>query len=128
MKTRISIALAMLAGFAIGAATIEGLHAQTKAPVYTIVEVDVTNAEAYAKEYAPKAQALVKKHGARLLAASSKVTSLEGAPPKRIAVLQWESMEKVNAWYKSAEFKDNRKIGNKYAKFRIFAVEGVPQP
>ena len=88
---------------------------------------DVSNPEAYAKEYVPKAQALIKKHGGKFLAASNNVVAFEGAPAKRIAIQQWESMEKVKAWQNSAELKENRKIGNKYAKFRILAVEGMPQ-
>ena len=35
--------------------------------------------------------------------------------------------EKVQAWRNSAEYKELRKIGDKYATFRAFAVEGVPQ-
>ncbi len=36
-------------------------------------------------------------------------------------------MEKIEAWYNSTEYKEARKIGDKYAKFRSFAVEGLPQ-
>jgi uncharacterized protein (DUF1330 family) len=88
----------------------------------------VTDLDNYVKEYAPKAQALIKGSGGRLLAAGQKVTPIEGAPPKpRVAVLQWESMEKLQAWRNTPEFKENRKIGDKYAKFRSFAIEGLPQ-
>lgn len=128
MKTRTSVALAVIAGFGLGAATIHGLYAQAKPPVFVVAEIDVSNPEAYAKEYAPKAQALIKQQGARLLAASSKVVTIEGQPAKRVAVLQWESMDKVKAYYGSAQYKEIRKIGDKYAKFRLVAVEGVPQP
>ena len=84
--------------------------------------------DAYTKEYAPKAQALIKASGGRLLAAGQNVTSIEGAPPKpRVAVQVWDSMEKIRAWRNSAEFKEIRKIGEKYAKFRSFTVEGLPQ-
>jgi heme-degrading monooxygenase HmoA len=47
--------------------------------------------------------------------------------PKRVAVSSWDSIEKIQAWRNSAEFKDNRKIGEKYATFRSFTVEGLPQ-
>ena len=88
----------------------------------------MTNIDAYTKEYAPKAQALIKKSGGRLLAAGQKVTAIEGQPPKaRVAVQVWDSLEKIQAWRNSAEFKENRKIGDKYAKFRSFTVEGLPQ-
>jgi uncharacterized protein (DUF1330 family) len=128
MRTRYMVTLAVVAGFGLGAVTVHGLHAQTKPPIYYIAEIDVTNVDAYTKEYAPKAQALIKASGGRLLAAGQKVTAIEGAPPKpRVAVQVWDSMEKIQAWRNSAEFKENRKIGDKYAKFRAFTVEGLPQ-
>jgi hypothetical protein len=68
MKTFFTVSLAMLAGAAIGATAVKGLHAQAKAPVYVVSEIDVTNPEAYGKEYAPKAQALIKASGGRFLA------------------------------------------------------------
>jgi uncharacterized protein (DUF1330 family) len=125
MKTRTSIALAVIAGFGLGAISIQTLHAQAKPPVYTVTEIDVRNNDAYMKEYAPKVQALVKEKGGKGLAASNGIT-IEGAPAKRIAINQWESLEKAKAYYSSKEFKENRKIGGKYAKFRTIAVEGRP--
>ena len=128
MKSQYMITLAVVAGFGLGAVAVQGLHAQAKPPVYYIAEIDVTNVDAYTKEYAPKVQALIKAGGGRLLAAGQKVTSIEGAPPKpRVAVQVWDSMEKIQAWRNSAEFKELRKIGDKYAKFRTFTVEGLPQ-
>ena len=125
MKTRTSIALAIIVGFGLGAVSIHTLHAQAKPPVYTIVEIDVTNNDPYMKEYAPRAQALIKEKGGKLMAASNGIV-FEGAPAKRIAIQQWESLEKAKAWHGSKEYKENRKIGDKYAKFRVVAVEGRP--
>jgi uncharacterized protein (DUF1330 family) len=128
MKTKYAVPLAVIVGFGLGAVAIEGLHAQAKPPVYTVTEVDVTNLDAYMKEYAPKAQALIKKSGGRFLAAGQNVTALEGAPPKkRVAIQVWDSLEKIQAWRNSAEFKENRKIADKYATFRTYAIEGLPQ-
>jgi len=128
MKTQYMITLAVVAGFGLGVVAVQGLHAQAKPPVYYIAEIDVTNLDAYTKEYAPKAQALIKVSGGRILAAGQKVTAIEGAPPKpRVAVLLWDSMEQIRAWRDSAEYKEARKIGDKYATFRAFTVEGLPQ-
>ena len=128
MKTQYMVTLAVVAGFGLGAVAVQGIHAQAKPPVYYIAEIEVTNLDAYTKEYAPKAQALIKASGGRLLAAGQKVTAIEGAPPKpRVAVQVWDSLEKIRAWRDSAEYKELRKIGDKYAKFRAFAVEGLPQ-
>jgi len=118
----------MIAGAALGGAAIQGLHAQAKPPVYLVTEITVTNLDAYTKEYSPLAQASIKKAGGKLLAAGQNVTALEGSPPApRIAIQQWDSLEKLQAWRNGAEYKDARKIGDKYAKFRAFAVEGLPQ-
>jgi len=128
MKTYYTVTLAMLAGIGIGAAAVQSLHAQAKPPVYYVAEIDVTDIEGYTKEYAPKVQAIIKAAGGRLLAAGQKVTAFEGEPPKsRVAIQQWESIEKIQAWRNSAENKEVRKIGDKYAKFRSFAIEGLPQ-
>jgi uncharacterized protein (DUF1330 family) len=123
----------MFAGAALGGAAIQGLHAQAKAPVYYVGEINVTNSDAYAKEYAPKALALIKKHGGRFLAlggsggATVKITALEGDPPKRAAIQVWDSMEKLQAWRNDPEFKEIRNVGNQYATFRAYAIEGLTQ-
>jgi uncharacterized protein (DUF1330 family) len=134
MKTYFAVTLAMLAGAAIGAAAVNGLHAQAKAPVYAVSEIDVTNPEAYGKEYAPKAQALIKASGGRFLAiggtagaGAGKVTAFDGGAPKRATIQVWESMEQYQAYRNLPAFKEARQIGEKYAKFHTFTVEGVPQ-
>jgi uncharacterized protein (DUF1330 family) len=131
MKPNYKIAVAMLASAALGALAVQGLHAQAKPPVYYVAEIDVTNPDAYAKEYAPKAQALIKSLGGRFLAVGGagttigKVTAFDGEAPKRVVVQVWDSMEKIQAWRANEEYRELRKIGEKYAKFRTFAVDGV---
>ena len=128
MNRLVTLGITLLAGAAIGAAAVQGLHAQAKPPVFVVTEIDVTNLDAYTKEYAPKAQALIRSSGGRILAAGQNVTSLEGDKVKpRVAITSWESMDKVQAWRNTADFKANREIGNKYAKFRSFTVEGMAQ-
>ena len=130
MKVYCVMGLAMFAGVAIGAVAVRTLHAEAKPPIYYITEVDVTNLDAYTKEFAPKAQASMKAAGGRLVALGSgkKVTAIEGEPPKpRVAIQVWDSLENLQAWRNSAEYKDARKIGDKYAKFRAYSVEGLEQ-
>jgi uncharacterized protein (DUF1330 family) len=128
MKTRYTVALSMCAGAALGAAAIQGLHAQAKPPVYYIAEIDVTNLDAWQKDYAPRAQAVIKAAGGRVLAAGQNVTSIEGAPPKqRIALIQWESAEQVQSWRNSAAFKEIAPMREKFGTVRSFTVEGLSQ-
>jgi uncharacterized protein (DUF1330 family) len=128
MRTRYTVTLAMLAGFGLGAVAVQGLHAQAKPPVYYIAEIEPTNLESYTKEYAPKAQAVIKAAGGRFLAAGQKVTAIEGDPPRpRVAIIAWDSMEQIQAWRNSAAFKELLPTREKMAKFRGFTVEGLPQ-
>jgi len=128
MKTQYTVALAVVAGFGLGAVAVESLHAQAKPPVYYIAEVDVTNPQGYAKEYVPLVVSLTKAASGRILAQGGKITVFDGQPPKpRVVVQVWDSIEKVQAWRNSKEYKDARKIGDKYATFRTYAVEGLAQ-
>ena len=55
MKTLYTAAFAMLTGAAIGALAVQGLRAQTKPPAYVVTETEITNLDAYQKEYVPLA-------------------------------------------------------------------------
>jgi uncharacterized protein (DUF1330 family) len=46
-------------------------HAQGKPPVYQVVEIDMSDQEAYLKDYVPKAQAAIKAAGGKFLAVTS---------------------------------------------------------
>jgi uncharacterized protein (DUF1330 family) len=131
MKQYFGLALGLLAGTVIGAAAVTGLHAQAKPPVYLVTEIDVTNPEAYGKEFAPKAQAIIKESGGRFVAiggtagaGAKAVTAMAGTPPKRVTIQVWDSVEALNKWYNGADYQAALKIGEKYATFRRYAVEG----
>lgn len=128
MKSNYKLAIAMLAGSVIGAAAVQALHAQTKPPAYVISEIDVTNADAYAKEYVPLANKALAESGQKRLASGGKTITLAGAPPaSRVVLSMFESLEKAQAAYSSPAYLEARKIGDQYGKLRIFAVEGISQ-
>jgi uncharacterized protein (DUF1330 family) len=89
--------------------------------------IEVTDIDGYTKEFAPKAQAIYKAAGAKYLAAGQKVIALEGEAPKRLVIQQWDSVEQMKAVRETAEYKETRKLGDKYAKFQSFAIEGLAQ-
>ena len=93
-----------------------------------MTEIDVTNVDAYNKEYVPAVRPIIAKSGGKLVAVSQDPTSIEGAPQKsRVAINVFESLEKAKAWREGADYKEARKIGDKYAKFRAYVVEGFAQ-
>jgi len=119
--------LAMFAGFGLGAVAVQGLHAQAKPPVYSVAEIDIADQAAYST-YVPKAQAVIKAAGGKILAAGGTITAVEGEPPKsRVVIQQWDSLEKYQAYRSSAAFKDLLPMREKVAKWHTFVVEGVPQ-
>jgi uncharacterized protein (DUF1330 family) len=127
MKKRFTTALAVLTGIALGATVVQSLHAQAKPPVYMIAINDVTNPDGYKNEYLPPAQASLKAHGGVYVAAGVG-TVIDGNLPKgRTVILRWDSMEQLLAWRHSPEYEAARKIGEKYAKYNLVAVEGVKQ-
>jgi uncharacterized protein (DUF1330 family) len=91
----------------------------------------VTNPDAYGKEYAPKAQAIIKAAGGRQLAigevagaGAKQVIAFDGEAPKRAVIQVWDNMEKLKAWRANPDYIEARKIGERYAKFHSFAIEG----
>jgi uncharacterized protein (DUF1330 family) len=128
VKTSYTIALSLLAGTGAGALAVQALHAQSKVPAYYVAEVEVTDQEGYQKEFVPKAQAVVRAAGAKFIIQGGKTVSLKGEPAKpRVVIQQWENMDQLMRWYNSSEQKALRDVQDKYAKVRMFAVEGVPQ-
>ena len=79
-------------------------------------------------EFLPLANKALGAGGVKFLARGGKTMAIDGEPPKgRVIVGQYESIEKAYATYTSPAYKEARKTGDKYAKFRIYALEGVAQ-
>jgi len=128
MRIDSALALTLLASFALGAATVQALHAQSKPPGYAIVEIDASNPDALLKEYAPVATKAIEAAGGKFLVRGGRTVSIDGAPPKgRIVVSAYDSVEQAQAALASPAFLEARKIGDKYATFRTFVVEGLPK-
>ena len=126
MNMKYKIALAALAGAALGAAAMQGLHAQAKPKGYLVTETEVIDAAA-AAVHSPLAQAAIKNAGGRtLIPTTAKVVAIVGEPPKRFGVSEWESLEKAEAYRNSAEWKALSPQRDKAVKtVRSFVVEGA---
>jgi uncharacterized protein (DUF1330 family) len=127
MRTRYTIAFSILVGAAIGAATLQTLHAQAKPPVYMIAINEVSNQEGYTKEYLPAAQKSIKDHGGVYIGAGPGTQIAGSLPNGRVVILRWETTEALMAWRNSPDYQAALKMGEKYAKYNIIAVNGVKQ-
>ena len=126
MKSFYAVSLALLTGAGVGAAAVQGLHAQAQPPAYAIAEIEVANQDSYAKEYLPPSSKALLDNGAKYLARGGRTASIKGEAPKRIILLTFENFEKAQAAFNSPAFQAAVQTGEKYAKFRIYAVEGAP--
>jgi uncharacterized protein (DUF1330 family) len=121
VRYRYKVAIAMLAGIALGAAVTKALYAQAKAPAYVVIAIDrITDAEAY-KPLPAKGRAAAEAAGGRYLI----ITRLDGRMPERFAVIEFESAAQAQAWYRSAAQKEADAIRAKSTDSAAFIVEGV---
>jgi len=124
MKTNYKLAIALVAGVAIGGAAIQGLHAQAKPMGYVVTEVTIIDEAAF-KEFSSKTQATVDPFGGKRLVRGGKITALDGEPPKRVIITAFESVEKAQAWRDSAAWKALLPIRAKAVKAREYIAEGA---
>ena len=130
MNSGCRIGLVMLTGTILGAFGNETLHSQAAPPAYLIGQIDVSDPDGYAKEYLPKAREIIKAHGGKLVAAAgaaatgSQVVAVDGNPPKRVVIYMYPSMEALRAWRNDPAYVQVRAVGEKYATYHTFAVEG----
>lgn len=127
MKTRYPVAAAFLAGAALATVGIRILHAETRPPAYVVAESDVMDDALYGKTYVPLAAKAIVAAGGTYLVRNGASDSLFGVPPKRIAIIRFDSLAKAVAAFNSPAYKAAKKAGDEAADFRIYAIEGVAQ-
>ncbi len=101
--------------------------AQTKTVAYAVVELDVRQPDEFAKEFFPLAAKIFAEAGGTFLVRPSAPTAIDDVPPKRVAIIRFDSVEKAKATFASDAYREARKIGDKYASFKIFVLE-APAP
>jgi uncharacterized protein (DUF1330 family) len=127
MKTTLKMTAAIVGGVLVGGGAIQLLHAQSKPPAFVVSEIAVKDEEGYAQNFLKAAQKDIADHGGNYLAGGYKKTiSLAGSePPNRVVILQFADMDQVKEWRDQGAMDLENSVGNKYASFRIYAVEGV---
>jgi len=106
MNTKLKIALAVAVGAALGAGAMQGLHAQAKLKAYSIGELEPLGAGLQPAYLTAVRKAITDAHG-RSLRTLGRVEHIEGAAdPKRVAIIEWDSLDDAMAFYKSKAWTD----------------------
>ncbi|MBV9635904.1 MAG: DUF1330 domain-containing protein [Methylobacteriaceae bacterium] len=123
---KFKLALALVAGLAIGGGAIQGLQAQATPPTYVVVDIsDITDPEGF-KALIPKASPeSLASFGGKYVVRTENITAVDGPAPKRFVVIAFETLEKANAWSNSAGTKEINAIRAKTTKSREFIVPGM---
>ena len=118
--------MTLLAGIAIGAIALQGLHAQgAKLIAYSISEAEILDSS-FQTAYLPAARkAIEPAHGRALRTAAGRVVQIEGGPPpKSAAIVEWDSLDDGVAFYKSKAWADLAPQRDKAVKvIRRYVVE-----
>ena len=92
---------------------------------YVIVEIDILDPKGY-EEYKQRVGETILKFGGRYVVRGGTTEVLEGDwQPKRIVVLQFESMQRAKDWLHSEEYREPRKMRHRTAKTNMILVEGM---
>jgi uncharacterized protein (DUF1330 family) len=90
-----------------------------------IVDIEVLDPVRY-EDYKRLASAAIAAYGGRYLVRGGKSEVLDGEwHPRRLVVLEFDSMEKAKAWRDSAEYAEAKKVRDECARANMIVVEGL---
>jgi uncharacterized protein (DUF1330 family) len=126
MRSSYKLAMVLIAGIAIGAIAVQGLHAQgAKLKAYSVGEIEILDASAQAAYLPAARKAIEAAHGHALRTAAGRVVQIEGGPaPKSVGIVEWDSLDEAVAFYKSKAWADLAPERDKAVKVvRRYVVE-----
>lgn len=94
-------------------------------PAYVIVEADVHDMDAY-QAYLAASPGAIAAGGGRFIARGGETVTLEGEwHPRRIVLLEFESLEAARQWYESEQYQAAKGLREGIADLKMIAVEGI---
>jgi uncharacterized protein (DUF1330 family) len=94
-------------------------------PALIIVDIEVTDPVRY-EDYKRLASHSIAVHNGRYLVRGGASEVLDGDwTPRRLVVLEFDSVEKAKAWRESPEYAEAKKVRETCARSNMIVVEGV---
>jgi uncharacterized protein (DUF1330 family) len=95
-------------------------------PAYVISDVEPIDQYLIA-QYRSLAEASIAQYGGRYIVRGGAIDAVEGGwAPKHIVIVEFPSMKRARAWYRSPEYAEALKIRKHALKRRLIFVDGVP--
>jgi uncharacterized protein (DUF1330 family) len=91
---------------------------------YVIYEAHVSDADRF-ERYKAAAAPTVAAAGGRYVTRGGQTTSFEGAPPARVVVLEFPTLEAAERWYHSEEYQRATELRAEGCTARMFAVDAL---
>jgi uncharacterized protein (DUF1330 family) len=92
---------------------------------FVIVDIEILDQGKYQK-YRQMAASSIEQYGGNYVVRGGKIQPLEGDwRPERLAIVEFESLEKAKAWYDSPEYAPAKQIRQEASRGKILIVEGV---
>lgn len=92
---------------------------------YVIVDEDVFDPEGI-EEYSKAARPTIAQYGGKAIIRTTECEVLEGTwRPKRLVVIQFDSVEQAKRWYNSPEYQAAIPLRQRAAKTNFILVEGL---
>jgi uncharacterized protein (DUF1330 family) len=92
---------------------------------YLIADIEVTDAAGY-EEYRRIVGASIAAYGGHFIARGGKTATVEGNwMPKRVVIVEFASMERLQAWYASPEYAPALALRKRSAVSNLVMTEGL---
>jgi len=123
---KFKMALAVIAGAAIGGVAVKGLQAQAKLRAYSVTEVEVLDPSALGV-YTPLILAAIKSAGGRTFnTAGGRTIAFTGGAPRRVGIIEWDSLDQAQSFFQSPAFSSLAPQRDKAERYiRQYAVEAT---
>ncbi len=92
---------------------------------YVIVDIDVQDRERY-QDYVRLSPVSLARYGGKFVVRGGRHETLEGDwRPRRLVVLEFESVERAKEWWASAEYAEAKRLRQATSTANMIVVEGV---
>lgn len=92
---------------------------------YVIAQIEITDPVGY-EEYKKMAESTVAAYGGRYLVRGGRVETLDGEwDPKRLVMLEFESVERAKEWWSSQEYAVAKELRQQTARSKMILAAGV---